>query len=596
MIELRQSTARTVQVGPFLDSTDGDTEETGLTITQADVRLSKNGAAFGAKNEASAAIHDEKGWYRVPLDATDTGSQGELVVSVHEAGALVAWRTFGIVSQQFYDSKYETDKLQVDMRELGGVAQSATDLKDFADTGYDPATHKVEAAKVADSATALGAQAKLDVNAEADTALADYDPPTKAELDTAEDNIRGGDSDDLQSISVQLDTAQADLDNPDQYKADVSSLALEATLAAMKGDGWTDETLKAIMEAVEAIVSGDAPTVEEMEAYFAGLHGVGSWKTGTAIGLGAGLNPVSIALKNASGNPVTGIFFVVRNIAETTKLAIGITDGDGEAEIQLDDGTYKLRFGSGLSGAGMTTGYVYANPYTLTVSGTTSVVFTCTDAGVATAGITYAQLKGSLRLMLPQIPGVNWRFVTDPLIEQWLNSAYQEVDRKLRWTRCDHTFTTVEDQVEYVIPTVVREYIAVEMTDEDDNVYELKRIGLPEYIQRRASSTAAARPQCWVHHGDKFKLYPKPDSDKYSVTIHIVVEPPNLSVNEDQPGFPAHLHQLIIDQALVYAHRQFGDLDTAVALDAVTETKLKDERKEPALDRGGSGRVARPPV
>lgn len=340
------------------------------------------------------------------------------------------------------------------------------------------------------------------------------------------------------------------------------------------------------------VLAQDLVTVDPLT----GTHGAGSWKTGTAIGLGAGLNPVTIALKNASLNPVTGIFFVVRNTAETTKLAIGITDGDGEAEIQLDDGTYKLRFGSGLSGAGMTTGYVYANPYTLLVSGTTGVTFMCTDAGVATAGITYAQLKGSLRLMLPQIPGVNWRFVTDPLIEQWLNSAYQEVDRKLRWTRCDHTFRTVKDQVEYVIPTVVREYIAVEMTDEDDNVYELKRIGLPEYIQRRASSTAAARPQCWVHHGDKFKLYPKPDSDAYSVTIHIVVEPPNLSVNEDQPGFPAHLHQLIIDQALVYAHRQFGDLDAAVALDAVTETKLKDERKEPALDRGGSGRVARPPV
>lgn len=40
---LKQSTAATIKVGPFLDSTDGDTAETGLTISQADVRLSKNG-------------------------------------------------------------------------------------------------------------------------------------------------------------------------------------------------------------------------------------------------------------------------------------------------------------------------------------------------------------------------------------------------------------------------------------------------------------------------------------------------------------------------------------------------------------------------
>jgi len=41
--------------------------------------------------------------------------------------------------------------------------------------------------------------------------------------------------------------------NSSSLKADVSSLALEATLTAIKGAGWTDETLKAIQEAVEAI-------------------------------------------------------------------------------------------------------------------------------------------------------------------------------------------------------------------------------------------------------------------------------------------------------------------------------------------------------
>lgn len=47
-----------------------------------------------------------------------------------------------------------------------------------------------------------------------------------------EDNIRGADDDDLQDLSVQLDTAQTDLNTPAQYQADVSALATTAQLAA----------------------------------------------------------------------------------------------------------------------------------------------------------------------------------------------------------------------------------------------------------------------------------------------------------------------------------------------------------------------------
>lgn len=48
-----------------------------------------------------------------------------------------------------------TDKLEVDMTQLGGAAQSATDLKDFADDGYDPSTNKVQGVVLVDTATAV---------------------------------------------------------------------------------------------------------------------------------------------------------------------------------------------------------------------------------------------------------------------------------------------------------------------------------------------------------------------------------------------------------------------------------------------------------
>lgn len=63
-------------------------------------------------------------------------------------------------------------------------------------------------------------------------------------------------------IKTLLSVVQADLDSPDQYKADVSALALEATLTAIKGGGWTDETLKAIKDAVDAIAGGGTPPAD----------------------------------------------------------------------------------------------------------------------------------------------------------------------------------------------------------------------------------------------------------------------------------------------------------------------------------------------
>lgn len=46
------------------------------------------------------------------------------------------------------------DVLDVSVTELGGVAQSATDLKDFADAGYDPGTNKVQGVVLVDTTTA----------------------------------------------------------------------------------------------------------------------------------------------------------------------------------------------------------------------------------------------------------------------------------------------------------------------------------------------------------------------------------------------------------------------------------------------------------
>lgn len=112
---LRQSTAVEIAIGPFLDSTDGNTVESGLTITQPDIRLKKDGAAWAQKNAAQTLSHEENGWYEISLDTTDTNTLGQLIVAVHESGALPVWREFMIVPTQVYDSFFSTDLLQVDV-------------------------------------------------------------------------------------------------------------------------------------------------------------------------------------------------------------------------------------------------------------------------------------------------------------------------------------------------------------------------------------------------------------------------------------------------------------------------------------------------
>lgn len=58
---------------------------------------------------------------------------------------------------------------------------------------------------IGDAIAALNDLAAADINTEVDSALADYDGPTKAELDASELAIRGADSDTLETLSDQLD-------------------------------------------------------------------------------------------------------------------------------------------------------------------------------------------------------------------------------------------------------------------------------------------------------------------------------------------------------------------------------------------------------
>ena len=151
---LKQSTACTVKMGPFVNSGDGDSDETGLTIQKADVRLSKNGgnmAACATDQGASdaGAAHDEIGYYDISLGTGDTDTLGRLKVMIHKSGALHVWEEFQVVTANVYDTLCSTDSFDVNVTAISGDTTAANNLEAACDgTGYNIGGGDVVAASV----------------------------------------------------------------------------------------------------------------------------------------------------------------------------------------------------------------------------------------------------------------------------------------------------------------------------------------------------------------------------------------------------------------------------------------------------------------
>ncbi len=118
---LKQSTAFSFRIGPFLDATDAALE-TGLTIAQANIQISKNGGAFAQTSAAPTATHDVSGWYICPLTATDTNTPGQLTVQITLAGVLPVWKDFTVLPAQVFDSiVLGSDLLDVNTAQAAGT-------------------------------------------------------------------------------------------------------------------------------------------------------------------------------------------------------------------------------------------------------------------------------------------------------------------------------------------------------------------------------------------------------------------------------------------------------------------------------------------
>lgn len=141
---LKTGFVATITIGPFLDKTDGVTAETGLG--NVPIEVSKNGAAFVARNSATVVAHDAEGWYRVELSATDTGTNGQLVVKAQDSAThLPVWATYTCMDPQRFTSlitgvsELDINVKSMDTNVLDTLALDASAVLEIADGVWDEA-------------------------------------------------------------------------------------------------------------------------------------------------------------------------------------------------------------------------------------------------------------------------------------------------------------------------------------------------------------------------------------------------------------------------------------------------------------------------
>jgi len=160
----------------------------------------------------------------------------------------------------------------------GATWDAGTDtLEDIRDKQTDIETDTAEIGAAGAGLTDLGGMSagmKAEVNTEADTALTDYDPPTKTEMDDAFTEIKGA-------------TWDAGTDTLEDIRDKQTDIETDTAEIGVAGDGLTDlggmsAGMKAEVntEADTALTDYDPPTKTEMDDAFTEIKGA-TWDAGT---------------------------------------------------------------------------------------------------------------------------------------------------------------------------------------------------------------------------------------------------------------------------------------------------------------------------
>jgi len=294
MVILKKDSARKLPV--LLVDSSGKLE-TGVALGDVTVVTSKNGGVLTGFTLTDKWAELGQGLYTINFAAGDLDTEGFFAYLVTVAGC-------DQYSGMMYVSDWESNvdsiledtatTLPASIATVDTVVDAIKGKTDALPT--DPADESLlEAAITAAEGNIRGTDSDTlkTLSEQVDECQAELDtlPPDPADessleaaIAAAEGNIRGADSDDLKGLSDQVDgvqtqaetnggnistalanqavmdgeltTIQADLDNPDQYKADVAALALEGTLLGVA------TTLGIDIAAALAVLQGEHVTIQ----------------------------------------------------------------------------------------------------------------------------------------------------------------------------------------------------------------------------------------------------------------------------------------------------------------------------------------------
>jgi len=159
-----------VNIMPLIDDTDFKSRETAVAYNAAGMDLVWNFVtSAGAFTQTAVTpttagtydwTHQGDGMYTIEIPASGGASinndtegygwfSGVCTGVLPWRGPIIGFRA-AVINDALCDGG---DYLQVDVTQLLGQGQSATDLKDFADDGYDPSTNKVQGVVLTDTVT-----------------------------------------------------------------------------------------------------------------------------------------------------------------------------------------------------------------------------------------------------------------------------------------------------------------------------------------------------------------------------------------------------------------------------------------------------------
>jgi hypothetical protein len=167
MILLKQSTAATLRLGPFMDATDGVTPETGVTLGAADQAeiLKATGATVDISGATFAAITGAGGWYDLSLTTSHTDTLGMLTVVVQDTSVcLPVFARAMVVPANVWDSLVGgTDLIDASVVQWAGTAVATPDtagyVKSTLKTGTGAGEVSITSGVVSANTTQLGGSA-----------------------------------------------------------------------------------------------------------------------------------------------------------------------------------------------------------------------------------------------------------------------------------------------------------------------------------------------------------------------------------------------------------------------------------------------------